>query len=107
MSEQCETQLSDFTVIPCPLDEPMTETEFRTLMSRAMKHTAGCDEPGAYDYYKGYARGLRRRYHGDSFGTTEEHNQFMAMKEDPYRRHVGRGYSDGVSGREPWVTEGP
>lgn len=76
----------------------MNEQQFRYLMDRA-RHTTS-DE-----YYQGYQRGLRRRYHGDSFGTAEEHERWMRLApetriDDP-RYLIGVGYIDGYAGKPP------
>lgn len=53
------------------------------------------------DYYAGYQRGLRRRYHGENFGTEEEHQKWM----DPNRQGVNtlmqKAYVDGFNGLSP------
>jgi len=46
------------------------------------------------DYWRGYMRGLRRRYHGENFGTADEHEKWMALVDDEYRQEMGRGYRD-------------
>ena len=49
------------------------------------------------DYYRGYMRGLRRKYHGEKFGTDAEHEQWMSLINDPHRAGMGQGYRDGFS----------
>jgi len=51
----------------------------------------------------GYLRGLRRHYHGENFCTPDEHALWMSLvlDGDPRRVDLGRGYRDGVAGREP------
>lgn len=51
------------------------------------------------DYSRGYIRGLRRHYHGDNFGTNEEHEKFMAL--DEHHQATGAGYRDGFAGLKP------
>lgn len=51
------------------------------------------------DYATGYQRGLRRHYHGENFGTDDEHEKFMALEGN--RGEIGRGYRDGFNGLEP------
>ena len=48
------------------------------------------------DYWAGYMRGLRRRYHGDTFCADEEHRIYLGFKDDPdpKRRAMGKGYRD-------------
>jgi len=49
------------------------------------------------DYWHGYQRGLRRRYHGENFGTEDEHALWMAAidSDDESRSARGQGYRDG------------
>lgn len=77
----------------------MDETTFTTLLRRAKKLRG--------DYGVGYQRGIRRLYHGTSFGDQKEHD---AMAADP--GELGRGYRDGIEGREieprpgrPWPAD--
>ncbi len=72
----------------------MNEARFQTLARRAKLLTS--------DYGSGYMRGLRRHYHGKQFGTSEEHRQWLSFGRggDP-RVELGRGYRDGLAGREP------
>lgn len=51
------------------------------------------------DYGAGYLRGLRRHYHGKKFGTTEEHETWLAMT--GHRQEMGDGYRDGFAGQPP------
>ena len=37
------------------------------------------------DFYRGYMRGLRRRYYGDNFGEPGEHEKWLALVDDDYR----------------------
>jgi hypothetical protein len=73
----------------------VTESEFRTLALEG--------EAVGGDYAAGYRRGLRRLYHGERFGTEEEHARYMALLGDPdlSRSEIGRGYRDGLAGRRP------
>ena len=52
------------------------------------------------DYWAGYQRGLRRAHHGESFGTDDEHQQWLALlnEDDPQRQARGCGYRDGLIG---------
>jgi hypothetical protein len=72
----------------------LTEDDFRSLATRA-RLLGG-------DYGAGYLRGLRRRRHGEQFGTDEEHAKWISLglDGDP-REDLGRGYRDGFEGREP------
>ena len=51
------------------------------------------------DYWMGYQRGLRRRFHGETFGTEEEHELWMSSinAEDKQRQERGQGYRDGYN----------
>ena len=72
----------------------MTETTFRSYMAQAKVPQVG-------DYGRGYQRGLRRHYHGASFGSAEDHRRWMQAAEEPHRAELGRGYRDGYAGRAP------
>lgn len=72
----------------------MDEREFMRLLNRA-RLLGG-------DYAAGYQRGLRRHYHGERYGTDEEHEKFMRLGLDgDYREELGRGYRDGFAGKAP------
>lgn len=51
-------------------------------------------------YWTGYKNGLQRRFHGDAFGTLQEHERWMASTADgdEEQREQGRGYRDGYLG---------
>jgi len=34
------------------------------------------------DYWQGFERGLRRQYHGDKFGTVQEHALLLSLADD-------------------------
>ena len=53
------------------------------------------------DYYAGYQRGLRRHYHGDQFGTEEEHQKWMDPSRYGAPTLMQRAYSDGFAGLAP------
>lgn len=76
----------------------MTEQKFKSEMRRAEALRQLSDHMMA-EYYAGYIRGLRRAYHGDSFGTEEDHRAWMAAgdMDDEYRRQRGIGYRDGLA----------
>ena len=50
------------------------------------------------DYWAGYCRGLRRAFHGERFGTEEEHVLWSSFYElpDEQCRERGRGYLDAI-----------
>ena len=52
------------------------------------------------DYTRGYVRGLRRLHHGADFGTDEEHQRFLEMREGS-RAAIGIGYAHGLAGADP------
>lgn len=72
----------------------MDEATFKARMSRARLLRN--------DYGAGYQAGLRRHYHGETFGTPEDHDRWMGVGRDGDPRiELGRGYRDGFSGIEP------
>ena len=72
----------------------MDEQQFKHEMAKAKTFW---DKGENKDYWRGYIRGLRRRYHGNNFGTDEEHEQWMNMIDDEDREQLGRGYRDGYN----------
>lgn len=68
---------------------------FKTQMAKAKTFI---DLHQNTDYWTGYQRGLRRAYHGETFGTEEEHAQWLAFVDDSGREDLGRGYRDGLKG---------
>ncbi len=71
----------------------MTDDKFMHLMMRArtMDHV-GLESA---EYWRGYERGLRRTFHGERFGTDEEHGRWTERSDE-----LGRGYHDGLLGQE-------
>lgn len=71
----------------------------RITFERMMRHAQTLAKLETPDYYAGFQRGLRRQYHGSSFGTDTEHQQWLALVNDPdaSRRAKGRGYRDGLT----------
>ena len=54
------------------------------------------------DYALGYQRGLKRRFHGETFSTEDLHLKWMKIGiDDDYRPELGIGYRDGFAGRPP------
>ena len=49
------------------------------------------------EYWEGYKRGLRRSFFGKGFWTTQEHDLYMNLVDDPDHKkgERGRGYRDG------------
>jgi len=68
--------------------------DFNTL-----KHYANAAKSDPGEYTSGYVRGLRRHYHGDNFGTEDEHNNWLNCG-DSYPDRA-RGYLDGFNGKPP------
>lgn len=58
------------------------------------------------EYWEGYQRGLRQAYHGDAFGTPEEHHLWLSLvsDDDESRREKGYGYIDGFAALSESVT---
>ena len=83
----------------------MDKAKFEHEMSRA--RTFQDLEPNRAEYWIGYARGLRRAYHGESFGTAEEHALWSAAadSDDLLRQQRGEGYRDGLQGTARTVAE--
>lgn len=52
------------------------------------------------DYWTGYKNGLQRRFHGDAFGTQQEHERLMSATAagDEGQDEQCRGYRDGYLG---------
>ena len=71
----------------------MDRAKFETELNKA-KMWMSIDED--QDYWKGYQLGLRRAFHGENFGTGEEHQQYLAALEDDIRHQLGLGYRDGL-----------
>ena len=65
------------------------------LQQAKLQHTIG-DRP---DYWAGYQRGLRRAFHGDDYGTEEEHTLWSRLAERPNPTHQeqGEGYLAGLA----------
>ena len=51
------------------------------------------------DYWAGYCRGLQRAFHGEQFGTEEEHAHWISLADqgDMQSYERGHGYLDGLS----------
>jgi hypothetical protein len=76
----------------------MNEQQFQSEMSRAQTLGRLASDPIQADYYSGYARGVRRQYHGDQFGSQQEHDLWLSLVDDTdeSRTALGRGYRDGL-----------
>lgn len=55
-------------------------------------------KPQRAEYWRGFQRGLRRKYHGKIFGTPEEHKLWMSLisRNDEQSQQRGQGYRDGL-----------
>lgn len=76
----------------------MTEQKFRSEMRRAMAMEKTTDIDRA-EYWRGYQRGLRRAYHGEKFGTPEEHALWLSLADraDERSKQRGQGYRDALA----------
>lgn len=78
----------------------MTEQEFHSNAKAAdtFRRLAQCPED---DFWVGYRRGLSRHYHGEKFGTEDEHLLWLASvnSTDEGRQMRGRGYRSGFEGQ--------
>ena len=77
----------------------MKKLQFQSLLGMA-KTMQSIDREYA-DYWMGFQRGVRRLYHGENFGTHEEHEQFMNCADGEYRKKLQAGYHAGYSGKRP------
>ena len=71
----------------------MNKKQFQSLgrMASAMRSV----EHERQDFWLGFLRGLRRSYHGENFGTLEEHENYMNCRRDEHRRDMQTGYRTG------------
>jgi hypothetical protein len=76
----------------------MNEQQFQSEMIRTETMRRLSTDPDQSDYYAGYIRGLRRAFHGEKFGTDEEHRLWcsLANDEDESRKQRGLGYLAGL-----------
>lgn len=76
----------------------MTEQKFISEIHRA-EAMRGFSDPMMAEYWTGYIRGLRRAYHGEKFGTEEEHEKWLSAVNslDESRKQRGHGYKDGLN----------
>jgi len=74
----------------------MNAIMFKALMSKARMQSSLGQQP---DYWQGYEHGLRRGFHGDRFGTEQDHKLWLSLVADGVdvaARERGRGYRDGL-----------
>lgn len=70
----------------------MNQQQFeRNMMSARTSRELGVNA----DFARGYERGLRRHYHGENFGTDDDHGKFVKLQGD-----VGDGYRAGFAGKD-------
>lgn len=76
----------------------MKHEKFKTLLTEADARRKATDDPAEADYLEGYVRGLRRGYHGEVFGTSEEHARWSSLvdRTDQKSQKRGQGYLDGI-----------
>ena len=70
----------------------MDQQSFEHEMAKAQAMRSAGDRP---EYWAGYMRGLRRKYHGEDFGTDEEHRLWLTADGDTLRRDLSAGYRAG------------
>lgn len=49
------------------------------------------------EFCRGFRRGIRRLFHGENFGTDEEHNKWMNCADGEYRKQLQAGYRTGFN----------
>jgi len=76
----------------------MDEQTFFKLGLAAKSLLEKATDESEREFWEGYRRGLRRKYHGERVGTDEEHAQWMGLAEekgDLSKRLRGIGYCAG------------
>ncbi len=79
----------------------MNKSEFQTNMTGAESFRTLSPETAEQDFWTGYQRGLRRNYHGEKFGTADEHKLWLSLADEPHdtsRKMRGLGYRAGFDG---------
>jgi hypothetical protein len=76
----------------------LSEAQFQHEMAKA-KTFQGLKSDRA-EYWTGVQRGLRRAFHGQAFGTEQEHDLWLRAvnSDDVLRQQRGQGYRDGLKG---------
>ena len=69
----------------------MERTQFESLMRKARTMQSLEPEPDRANFWKGFQQGLRRKFHGENFGTPEEHEKWLNLNDDT-RRQLAIGY---------------
>ena len=73
----------------------MTRERFEHELTRAKTLQQLGDRP---QYWAGYIRGLKEVYHGQRFGTDEEHERWLSLLHDTYESNQDcwEGYREGL-----------
>jgi hypothetical protein len=82
----------------------MNNEKFKKMMLRADTLRGVAFSQDDIEFWAGYMRGLRKKYHGDSFGTDKEHEAWFSIPADTpdlQRRARGIGYRAGLAGLDP------
>ena len=74
----------------------MTEQRFRQEVARA-ETMLRFGTPTEQSYWEGYLRGVRRAYHGETFGSSDEHAAILRETVDIVRESRRRGYFDALA----------
>jgi len=87
-------------------DRVMKKSIFEHELSKAQTlYEYGKDEEK--EFWRGYMRGVRRRYHGENFETEADHQKWLSLVNDDYHHEAGRGYRAGFYGPVRLVTNHP
>ena len=73
--------------------------DVQTFKSKVFHAEVMRDIENRPDYWAGYCRGLQRAFHGEQFGTEEEHALWssLADRDDMQNHERGCGYLDGLA----------
>jgi len=82
----------------------MEKKQFQLLLGMA-RYMQSLDRDRA-DFWRGFQRGLRRLYHGEKFGTPEEHQNFLNCRAGEFRQQLQTGYRAGFY-RDELRLDGP
>ena len=78
----------------------MDEARFMAEMAKARASDKHGERSTAF--WEGFERRLRRQYHGDKFGTPQEHALWLSLADDgndASSRERGQGYRDGLAAK--------
>ncbi len=93
---------------PDPPDVPKLEKHiFELELNRGLSMLCCSTETEDAAYWNGYVRGVRKNFHGENYGTGEEHQLWLTLIcERNIRRHsIGKGYRDGLAGKSKFHKE--